>query len=54
MQIREHTYMALWFIIPFVIGMGVFTGAGTFFANPPTGSAPKDGTIAIYLSLGSR
>ena len=54
MQIRKHTYMARRFIIPFVIGMAVFTGAGTFFATPPTGSAPKDGNIAIYLQLGSR
>ena len=46
MQIRKHTHMALWLIIPFVIGIGVFTGARTFFAAPPTSSAPKDGATA--------
>ena len=44
--------MTLWFIIPFVVGIGVFTGARIFFAAPPTSSAPKDGTIATYPLLG--
>ena len=52
MQVRKHTHGALWFIIPFVVAMGVFTGARTFFATPPTGSAPKDGTTATYPLLG--
>ncbi|MYD56491.1 MAG: hypothetical protein F4246_05705 [Rhodothermaceae bacterium] len=52
MQIRKNTHMALWFIIPFVVGIGVFTGAKTFFAAPPTSSAPKNGTIATYPLLG--
>ena len=52
MQIRKHTHIALWFIIPYVVGTRVFTGASTFFAAPPTGSAPKDGTIATYPLLG--
>ena len=52
MQIRKHTHIALWFIIPFVVGIGVFTGARTFFATSPTGSAPKDGTKATSPLLG--
>ncbi len=52
MQIRKHAHRALWFIIPFVVGMGVFTGARTFFATPPTGSTPKSDTITTYPLLG--
>ena len=52
MPIRKHMHRALWFIIPFVVGMGVFTGARIFFAAPPTSSAPKDSTIATYPLLG--
>ena len=52
MQIRKHAHRALWFIIPFVVGIGVFTGARIFFATPPTSSAPRDGTIATYPLLG--
>ena len=51
MQIRKNTRGTLWFIIPFVVRMGVFTGARTFFATPPTGSAPKSGTITTYPLL---
>ena len=52
MQIRKHAHRALWFIIPFVVGMGVFTGARIFLATPPTGSTPKSGTITTYPLLG--
>ncbi len=52
MQIRKHMYRGLWFIIPFVVVIGVFTGARIFFAAPPTSSAPKVGTIATYPLLG--
>ena len=52
MQIRKHMHRALWFIIPFVVVIGVFTGARIFFAAPPTSSAPKDGTTATYPLLG--
>ena len=52
MQIRKHMYRGLWFIIPFVVVIGVFTGARIFFGTPPTSSAPRDGTIATYPLLG--
>ena len=52
MQIRKHTHIVLWFIIPFMVVIGVFTGAWIFFAAPPTSSAPKDGTVATYPLLG--
>ena len=52
MQIRKHMYRGLWFIAPFVVVIGVFTGARIFFATPPTSSAPRDSTIAAYPLLG--
>ena len=52
MQIRKHTHRALWFIIPFVVVIGVFTGARIFFSALPKSSAPKDGTVAPYPQLG--
>ena len=52
MQIRKHMHRALWFIIPFVVVIGVFTGARIFFDALSTGSAPKNGAIATQPLLG--
>ena len=52
MQIRKHTHRAFWFIIPFVVVLGVFTESRTFIVVSPTSPAPNGGPVASYPMVG--
>ncbi|MDE2956704.1 MAG: hypothetical protein OXU68_06855 [Bacteroidota bacterium] len=52
MRIRNHTHRAFWFVIPFAVVMGVFTGARLYFAASPTTPARQEGAIAAHPLLG--
>ncbi|MDE2732267.1 MAG: hypothetical protein OXU68_07885 [Bacteroidota bacterium] len=52
MRLRKHAYTALWFAIPFVVGIGLFTGARAFFSTPATITAPNGGPEVNYPMLG--